>query len=185
MSAVWSNQNCDSAGEHATLVGDLVGEHDVEHRHAVARDHQQPVVADLVELAHLARVEVRQRRSAHRVTVASGVASIAVELVEHAADVGERALQVEARVEARVVEHRAHVGVGDEQLAERALFLPRAHRVALHDPVRVVAARARLDEREQHRLAEHEPERRVEVAQHALGIHAQARRSTFVNCTST
>ena len=68
----------------------------------------------------------------------------------------------------------AHLGIGGEQLAERALLLPRLHRVALHDPVRLVAARARLDEREQHRLAEHEPERRVEVAQHPLGIHAQA-----------
>ena len=32
------------AGEHAALVGDLVGQHDVEHRDPVARDHEQPVV---------------------------------------------------------------------------------------------------------------------------------------------
>ena len=37
--------------------------------------------------------------------------------------------------------------------------------------VRVVASHARLHQREQHRLTEHEPVRRIEVLAHALGIH--------------
>src|ERR1700730_13235258 len=37
-----------------------------------------------------------------------------VELVEGAADVGERTLEVEARVEPRVVEHRTNIGGGQQ-----------------------------------------------------------------------
>ena len=42
------------------------------------------------------------------------------------------------------------------------------------DAVRVVARQARLDQREQHRLAEHEAVRRVEVLAHPLGVHVHA-----------
>ena len=45
--------------EHAAFVGDLVGKDDVEDADAVARDHQQRVEIDLVELANLARIHVR------------------------------------------------------------------------------------------------------------------------------
>ena len=52
-------------GEHAALVGDRLGHHDVERGDAVGRDHQQPAVAGVVDVADLAGVEVRQveRRS--------------------------------------------------------------------------------------------------------------------------
>src|SRR5260221_147388 len=76
------------------------------------------------------------------------------------------------------VERTHDLVVGHEQLTERAFLLPRSHRVALHHPVRVVAAASALDEREEHRLAEHEPERRIEVAQHPLRIDAQSPRET-------
>ena len=49
------------------------------------------------------------------------------------------------------------------------------HRVALHDAVGRVAAHAAADQREQHRLAEDEPVRRVEVLEHARGMHLHAR----------
>src|SRR5204862_4153564 len=52
-------------GEHAALVGDEVGKHDVEYGDAIARDHEQRVQADLEELAHLAGVEVRQPADVH------------------------------------------------------------------------------------------------------------------------
>ena len=61
-----------------------------------------------------------------------------------------------------------------QHVDERPALLPGPHRVALHDPVRVVAGLARLDQREQHRLAEHEPVARVEVLEHALGIDVHA-----------
>ena len=171
MSAVWSNQNVRQAGEHPALVGDLVGQHDVEHRDAVARDHQQPVVTDLVELADLARVEVRQRgRSAHR-----RFASIAVERVERAADVGERALRGRSTRRAGPSSSAA-VTSGSSRAASRNERSSCHARIALRCTIRYASSRLvpALDQREQHRLAEHEPERRVEVAQHALGIHAHA-----------
>ena len=45
-------------GEHAALVGDLGRKDDVEHRDAVARDEQQTLVVERVELAHLAASDV-------------------------------------------------------------------------------------------------------------------------------
>src|SRR6202011_5311927 len=41
------------AGEHAPLVWDLGGEHDVERRDAVAGDEQQPLIVERIELANL------------------------------------------------------------------------------------------------------------------------------------
>ena len=58
-------------GEHAALVGDEVVEHDVEHRDAVGRDHEHAVVIDLVELADLARIVVRERDVTHGASSAS------------------------------------------------------------------------------------------------------------------
>ena len=156
-------------GEHAALVGDVVGQHDVEHRHAVGCHDQQPVVTDLVELAHLARVDVRQRGAGH---VKS---PIAVERVERAPDVGERALQVEAGVEARVVEHARHLGVAARAVRGTAGARP-TPRIALRCTTRYASSRAMpaSTSAEQHRLAEHEPVRRVEVLEHALRVDAHA-----------
>ena len=47
-------------------------------------------------------------------------------------------------------------------------LVPRAHRVALHEPVRLVARQPRLDEREQQPLAEVQPVARRDVLAHPL-----------------
>ena len=64
MSRVRANQNAGEPGEHAALVGDLGRQDDVERRDAVARDEQQPLVVERVELAHLA-ARRRGRRLRH------------------------------------------------------------------------------------------------------------------------
>src|SRR5581483_6399831 len=61
--------------------------------------------------------------------------------------------------------------VGADELAEVELLVPRAHGVALYEPVRVVAFEARLDEREQDTLAEEERVARLEIAPHSLRSH--------------
>ena len=134
---VRSNQKCDRPVSTRPLSGISSGQHDVEHRDAVARDHQQPVVADLVELAHLARVEVRQRGRCH---VTSEVPE-RVQRVEDAAGVGERALEVEAGVEARRVERaRSRRGPRARIVAERSVPLAtRASRCAA--PCRYASSR--------------------------------------------
>ena len=85
-------------GEDPALVGDEVGEHDVEHRHAVGRDHQHAVVIDLVELAHLPAVPVRQRQAAHR------ACRRLLEHVDHARGMRHCVLEIEARIDGRGVE---------------------------------------------------------------------------------
>ena len=62
MSRVRANQNAGEAGEHAALVRDLGRQDDVEGRDPVARDEQQALVVELVDLAHLAATR-RGRRS--------------------------------------------------------------------------------------------------------------------------
>ena len=47
--------------EHPALVGHRLGHHDVEGREPVRRHHEQPAVAGVVEVAHLARVDVGER----------------------------------------------------------------------------------------------------------------------------
>ena len=60
-----SNQNDDMAVEHAALVGDGLGHDDVERRQPVGGHHEQAAVAGVVDVAHLARVEVRQSVGGH------------------------------------------------------------------------------------------------------------------------
>src|SRR6185503_18066995 len=50
--------------EYPSLVGDLGGEDDVERRDAIAGDEHEPVVAERVEVAHLAAAEVQGLRHA-------------------------------------------------------------------------------------------------------------------------
>ena len=85
---------------------------------------------DLVELADLARVEMRQRRSSliRRQVAPARRARRTTRPVLASARF--RSKQASSRA---VVERRRHVGVLGEQVAERALLLPRPHRVALHD----------------------------------------------------
>ena len=79
--------------------------------------------------------------------------------------------QVEGRVE---VDARGDLVVGAAELAEVELLLPRAHRGALHEAVRVVAPEAGFDERVEDALAEEEVVARLEVAAHPLGPHDEA-----------
>ena len=55
------------------------------------------------------------------------------------------------------------------ELAKVLLLFPCAHRVSLHEPVRVVAREAALHEREQHALAEEQEVARLQVPAHSLG----------------
>src|SRR5690348_14841792 len=74
--------------------------------------------------------------------------------LEHGVDV----TGVDARVEDRVdVDARGDLGVGAHERWEVEPLVPRAHRIALDEAVRVVAGEPRLDEREQDALAEVQP----------------------------
>ena len=55
------------------------------------------------------------------------------------------------------------------ELAEVEPLVPGTHRMALHEPIRVVAYQARLDECQQKALTEHEAVALVDVVPHALG----------------
>src|SRR5262245_40167510 len=92
-----------------------------------------------------------------------------VEAVEDDVDV----TRIRALVE-HGVEVDANVAVVADELAEVEILVPRAHRVALHETVRIVALEPRLDEREQQPLREVEAVARVEVAAHALGVDDEA-----------
>ena len=152
-------------GEHAALVGDLGRQHDVEGRDPVARDEQQAVVVERVQLADLAA-----RRRGRRCQTCTGSSSVRerCEALEDGVDVADGRLEVEHGRERGRVQARCDLGVGRDERAEVALLVPRLHRVPLHEPVRLAAREPRLDEREQQPVREHEPVRRVEVAQHPL-----------------
>ena len=81
-------------------------------------------------------------------------------------------LRVRAFVE-YLVEVDADFGIGAHQLAEVLVFFPGAHRVALHEPVRLIALESRLDECEEQPLREIEAVARVEIAAHSLRPHDQ------------
>ena len=119
-------------GEHAALVGDLVGQDHVEHRDAIGGNHQQLVVPDLVQLADLARVDVRQR--------GPFVTGCLVERVERPRPCWRA--RASGRNTPSAAPRRASLvtsGSARSSSTERAFLLPRLHRVALHDAVGVVA----------------------------------------------
>src|SRR3954452_18662871 len=93
------------------------------------------------------------------------------EALEDRVDMTGVRLEIEDRVE---LDPRRDRVIAADELAEVALLLPRLHGVPLHEPVRLVAAEPRLDERQQQPLAEEEAVARVEVPLHPLGEHAQA-----------
>src|SRR6476659_10328793 len=72
--------------------------------------------------------------------------------------------EIEDRVERCRVEALADLSVGPHELGKVELLFPGAHRMSLHQPVRVVARKPRIDEREQQALAEEEPPAELEVA---------------------
>src|SRR5439155_11685828 len=80
--------------------------------------------------------------------------------------------RIHDRVELRLADTLPHRVDLQQMIAERAALLPGAHPGALHDPVRLLARAARLDQREQHRLRVHEPAARVEVREHPLRVDA-------------
>src|SRR4051812_45347245 len=88
-----------------------------------------------------------------------------IETGEHRVDVARVRAEVESGIE---VDARCDLVVAPDKLAKVELFVPRAHRVALHEPVRVVPGETGLDECEQHALTEEEEVARFEVAAHAF-----------------
>ena len=71
------------------------------------------------------------------------------------------------------VQTRGHRRVRRERLAEGRAAVGRGQGVALHDTVGLVARHAGAGEREQHALRMHEAAARIEIARHALDVHAQ------------
>ena len=47
-------------GEHLPLEGDGIGQHDVERREAIRRDDEQMIGIDVVDVSHLALVNLAQ-----------------------------------------------------------------------------------------------------------------------------
>src|SRR5256885_8012591 len=91
-----------------------------------------------------------------------------VQTIEDGVDVARVLAEVEDRVERSRVEAPRDLRIAANELGEIELLFPGAHRMALHEPVGLVARQARLDEREQEPLAEVEAAARLEVAQHPL-----------------
>ena len=96
--------------------------------------------------------------------------------VEDGVDVLDGRFEVEDAVERGRVEARGDLGVGLDELAEVALLVPGAHRVALDEPVGLVALEPALDEREQQPVREDEPVRGAEVPLHPRPGRRRGRR---------
>ena len=134
-------------GEHPALLGDgLVHDH-VEGAQPVRGHHQEAVLADVVQVADLARCRCARPSRHHSDTIASRKRP--------------RCRSTRSRSKAASSSRgvQRDLGVGLEDLAERAALLGGGRGVALDDPVRRVAVEARVDEREEHRLGEDEAER--------------------------
>ena len=133
-------------GQHPALVGDRLGHDDVERAHPVRGDHEQPVLR-------------RRRRARGPCPSGPGAAppSQVHQRVGEAVDVAEGAGEVEGRIELGGVQR--HVGVRFEDVAEGAPLGPGLARVALDDPVGLVAGQAGGDEGQEDRLGEDEAER--------------------------
>ena len=91
-------------------------------------------------------------------------------------DVSQRVIEIEEPSSSLALELRRDVGVRAEEVAKAALAVPGLHRVALHEDVGLLARQARLDEREEHRLAEVELRRAVEVLLRSRGRRRARRR---------
>ena len=119
---VRANQNADRPGEHAALVRDLGRQHDVEGRDAVARDEQQPLVVERVELADLAAPDVRRRPqawtgSSFRTSACRRSKTVSTWRVYGSSE----------KTSSRSIEPGGDLRVGADELAEVALLVPRAH----------------------------------------------------------
>src|SRR3954468_7595389 len=83
----------------------------------------------------------------------------AADTVEDAVEMGDRRVEVEDGCESVLVETRSDLAVGANEVGEFAPFLPRLHRVALDELIRVRALQAAFDQGEQHAVREEEPVR--------------------------
>src|SRR5256886_2803528 len=90
-----------------------------------------------------------------------------VQTVEDGVDVPDGGLEIEDRIE---IEPAGDLRIVPDELGEICLLLPRAHRMALYEPVGVVARQARIDQRQQEAMTEDEPVARFEIPPHSLGI---------------
>src|SRR5215203_4425607 len=97
-----------------------------------------------------------------------------VQALEDGVDVTDGCCEVEDGFDAVRPERVCDRIVGADEVAEVALLVPCAHRMRLHEPVRLVSRQARLDEREQQPVAEEEVVARVEVAAHPVGVDDEA-----------
>src|SRR5262245_5884967 len=91
-----------------------------------------------------------------------------VQTIEDGVDVARVVAEVEDRVERNGVEAFRDLGVGPNELGEVELLLPRAHRVALDEAVRLVSRETGVHQREQQPLAEVQAAAELEVAPHLL-----------------
>src|SRR4051812_47313537 len=88
-----------------------------------------------------------------------------VQSLEDRVDVAHGRGEVENATE---VDSPGDLRVGAHELGEIAFGLPRFHRMALDEPIGIVARHAAVDEREQQAVAEDEAMTRVEVPPHAV-----------------
>ena len=147
------------AGEDAALVGDLGRKDDVEGRDPVGGDEQQPLVVERVQLAHLSAREVDGSVRQGRAPPAVRAGGRTRRRRSGCTNRGRRR---------REVDRSRDLGVRPDELGKVETLVPRPHRVALDEPVRVVPRAPRLDERQQQPLAEVEAVARVQVLAHPL-----------------
>ena len=160
MSPRWSNQNDAHRRQHPTLVGHGLAHHDVERGHPVGRDHHERAVGGVVEVADLARVDLGERHSTR------SIASNTRPMLRSARSRPNASSSWSACSVTRTSPSRTERNGLPSARADRG--------VLLDDAIGVVAREPGRDEREQHGLAEHEPERELEVREHPLGVDAQA-----------
>src|SRR5438034_6397102 len=94
-----------------------------------------------------------------------------VQTVEDGVDVPDGRLEVEDRLE---IDPSDDLRIAADELRKIGVLLPRTHRVALYEPVGVVAGEARIDERQQEAMAEDEAVTRFEIPPHPLGVDDEA-----------
>src|SRR6266516_5423546 len=94
-----------------------------------------------------------------------------VQTVEDGVNVPDCRLEVENPIE---IDPTGDLRIAANELGEICFLLPRAHRMALYEPIRVVACKARVDQRQQKAVAEDKAVARFEVPQHSLRIDDEA-----------
>ena len=149
--------------EHTPLVGDGLGHDHVERADPVRRHHEQAPLPGVVELAHLAGMDPGQLRR-HSTASASAKRSTW------------RSVRDRSKAESSSLLAQRHLRIVLEHDTEGTPFRPRRPRVALDDPVGLVARQSGVDERQEDGLGEDEPQRALrEVDERPIGVDHQAR----------